>query len=219
MRHWLIFAIALVLTVGILFATVTIGIYEKEPLYKPYWENKAARDSILQDVAAVGIKVRDGDLGVVVVGFRDQIDAANRAELLSALNEVIKVADGYTVYLLPWATDNATRGFLASLYRGDFAAGDYLKGLAANITATDERLDKAYELVKTITNTYGSYRPLGGNPYSITPPIFVAVFRKDTTYVVYEPFTIGRDSTYRDWLIWVKTAFENLKKGQGKVTP
>lgn len=219
MKHWLVFAAALSVTLGVLFATIAIGKYETEHIYKPYWEDKAARESILRDVAAVGIKVQEGAAGVVVIGYRDQIGAVNREELISALNEVIKAAEGYTVYLLPWATDNTTRGFLAALYVGGFSVAEYLRGAVADVATTSEKLDRAHELVRTIVNTYGAYRPLGGSPYAMTPPIFVAVFRYDTSYVVYEPFTVGRDSTYRDWLLWVKTALENLKAGQGKVTP
>jgi len=47
----------------------------------------------------------------------------------------------------------------------------------------------------------------------------VVIFRNDTAYVVYEPFTPGRDKSFTDWFQWVKTALENLRSGQGKVTP
>ncbi|MEM1663215.1 MAG: hypothetical protein QW085_06250 [Pyrobaculum sp.] len=219
MRQWIVFAIVFLLTTAILLSTVSILGYGREPIYKPYWENKDAREAILKEAAVLGIRARDGAVGVVLVGYRDQIDAVNRGELLRAVQEVIKFADGYTVYILPWAIDNSTKSLLSSLYLGQLTLDDYLRGVVANATAISEKIERAYQLANLVAKTYGAYTPLGGATQVIVPPIYVAIFRNDTTYVVYEPFTLGRDSTFKDWLSWVETAFENLKMGQGKVFP
>lgn len=219
MNNWLVFTIAFVVTMGILFATLATGAYGKEPMYKPYWEDQAKRQAVLNYVSQIGILAQRGPQGVVIVGYRDQINTANRPELLAVLRELLKTAEGYTVYLAPWAIDNATRGYLSLLYDGKITLQDYLQGEIKNATVFTQRVDQAFELAKLVAQSYGQYRPLGGAPVAQTPPIYVVIFRNDTSYVVYEPFTIGRDRTYTDWLRWIKTAFENLRQGQGKITP
>jgi hypothetical protein len=219
MNNWLIFATAFMVTAGLLLATVATGIYGKEPIYKPYWEDPAKRKTILDETSSVGILAQRGPQGVVVVGYRDQLNATYRTELLSVLDQLLKTAEGYTVYIAPWATDNATRSYLALLYNGQLTLDEYLRGKVINDTATSPKIDLALRLANMIAHAYGSYRPWRGNPVAEVPPIYVAIFRNDTNYVVYEPFTLGRDRTFTDWFQWVKTAFENLKSGQGKVTP
>ncbi|ACB40159.1 hypothetical protein [Pyrobaculum neutrophilum] len=219
MNNWLIMAIAFAATAGLLFATLATGAYGREPLFKPYWEDQAKRQEILGKAAQIGVLAQRGSQGVVVVGYRDQLNATNRQELLATLNELLKAADGYTVYLAPWATDNATKRYLSLLYSGKIALQDYLRGRVETSTLYDQRVDQALDLATLVANTYGQYRPLGGSPVSQTPPIYVAIFRNDTSYVVYEPFTVGRDRTYADWFKWVKTAIVNLGQEQGKVTP
>jgi len=219
MNNWAIFALSLAITSGLLFATLATGAYQREPLFKPYWEDPQKRQQILTAAAQVGIEVSRGDEGVVILGYRDQIDAPNRQELLAVLNQLIKDAQGYTVYLAPWAVDNATRQYLSLLYTGQLKPEDYLRGVVINATAQSPRVDQAAKLADDIARAYGTYRPGGGPPVAPRPPIYVVIFRYDTTYVVYEPFTPGRDSTYSDWYQWVKTALENLRQGQGRVTP
>jgi len=219
MNNWVVFALGLAITAGVLFATLATGAYQREPLFKPYWEDPQKRQQILTTAAQVGIEVSRGNEGVVVVGYRDQIGAPNRQELLAMLNQLIRDAQGYTVYLAPWATDNATRQYLSLLYTGQLKPEDYLKEIVINATAQSPRVDQAAALADDIARAYGTYRPLGGQPAAPRPPIYVAIFRNDTTYVVYEPFTPGRDSTYSGWYQWVKTALENLRQGQGRVTP
>jgi hypothetical protein len=219
MNNWLIFAIALAATAGLLLATVAAGAYGKGPAYKPYWEDPNKRNAILAEASSVGILAQRGPQGVVVVGYRDQLNATYRTELLSVLSQLLKAAEGYTVYLAPWATDNATRSYLALLYNGQLTLGDYLQGKVVSGTATSPKIDQAWRLANMTAEAYGSYQPLGTRPVFQTPPIYVAIFRNDTTYVAYEPFTLGRDKSFTDWFQWVKTALENLKSGQGKVTP
>jgi len=219
MNNWLIFAIALAVTAGVLLATIATGTYGKEPVYKPYWEDPNKRNTILANASSVGILAQRGPQGVVVVGYRDQLNATYRTELLAVLNELLKTAEGYTVYLAPWATDNATKRYLALLYDGQLTLSDYLQGKVVSGMATSPKIDLAWRLANMTAYAYGSHRPLGGAAVAQIPPIYVAIFRNDTAYVVYEPFTLGRDSTFTDWFHWVKTAFENLKSGQGKVTP
>ena len=219
MNNWLIFAIALAATAGLLLATVATGMYRTEPIYKPYWEDPAKRKTILAEASTVGILAQKGPQGVVVVGYRDQLNATYRTELLSVLDQLLKTAEGYTVYIAPWAADNATRSYLALLYNGQLALNDYLRGKVVNGTAASPKIDLAWRLANMTAHAYGSYRPWGGGLIAEVPPIYVVIFRNDTTYVVYEPFTLGRDRTFTDWFQWVKTAFENLKSSQGKVTP
>lgn len=216
MNNWIVFAVALAVTLFLLLPTLATNIYSKEPAHKPYWENPAARAKILTNASAVGILAGRGSEGIVIVGYRDQLNATNRAELLAVLKEVINAARGYTIYLAPWATDNATRAYLSLLYSGKISLDDYLRGVLYNASSTMQKVDQAYALAVAIASTYGAYA--GARTVQI-PPIYVAVFRNDTSYVVYEPFTLGRDRTYADWLQWVKTALENLRQGQGKVTP
>ncbi len=217
MKNWLLFTLAFVVTLATLLATVAAG--SREPMYKPYWEDKAARQKALELISQVGVEVKRGDLGVVVVGYRDQIDAPNRGELLQTLSTLLKHVDGYTVYLAPWAIDNATKQYLSLLYLGKLSVDKYLRGEVATEAATSPNVDKALELARFLAEKYGSYHPLGGSRVFQTPPIYVVVFRNDTSYVVYEPYTFGRDSTFADWLRWVVVIFENLKVGQGKTTP
>ncbi|MGB9704703.1 MAG: hypothetical protein ACPL3C_04585 [Pyrobaculum sp.] len=219
MNNWLVFAIAFAATAAVLLATVAANVYPREPVHKPYWDNPQARQKIITDASSIGVLASRGQQGVVVLGYRDQLNATNRAELLTAIKEVLNAARGYTVYIAPWATDNATKAYLSLLYDGRLPLEDYLKGVVTNSTAISPRVEQALALAGTIAQTYGTYQPLGGAPQAQIPPIYVAVFRNDTSYVVYEPFTLGRDRTYTDWLQWVKTAFENLRQGQGKVTP
>ncbi|MFN3803545.1 MAG: hypothetical protein ACK4SY_00615 [Pyrobaculum sp.] len=215
--NWVIFVAAFVATVGLLFATLPAG--SKEPVHKPYWEDQTARQKAIQLVSQVAILAKRGDSGVVVIGYRDEINATNRAELLLVLTDVLKMAEGYTVYLAPWATDNTTRQCLSLLYGGQLALEEYLHGVVKVGQPDSTKIDGALELARFLARAYGSYRPLGGVEITPIPPIYIAVFRNDTTYVVYEPFTVGRDQTFTDWLQWVKTIFDNLKAGQDKTTP
>jgi hypothetical protein len=216
MNNWLIFATAFVVTAGLLLATVATGMYGKEPIYKPYWEDPAKRKTILAEASSVGILAQKGPQGVVVVGYRDQLNATYRTELLSVLDQLLKTAEGYTVYIAPWAADNATRSYLALLYNGQLALDDYLRGKVINGTAASPKIDLALRLANMIAHAYGSYRPWGGGLVAEVPPIYVVIFRNDTNYVVYESFTLGRDRTFTDWFQWVKAAFENLKSGRAK---
>jgi hypothetical protein len=208
MNNWIIFAIALVATAGVLFATVAMGIYEKGLAYKPYWEDVKKREAVLANASAIGILAQQGAQGVVIIGYRDQLNATHRAELLAVLAELLKTSEGYTVYLAPWATDNATRSYLALLYNGQITPAEYLQGKVINATATSPKVDEALRLAELIARSYGAYTPLGGGTVAQTPPIYVLILRNDTSYVVYEPFTLGRDKTFTDWFRWVKTAFE-----------
>jgi len=219
MNNWLIFAIALAATAAVLLATIATGAYGKEPAHKPYWEDPNRRSTILTEASSVGILAQRGPQGVVVVGYRDQLNATHRTELLAVLKELLKAAEGYTVYLAPWATDNTTRSYLAMLYNGQLTLSDYLQGKVENETATSPKIDQAWRLANMTANAYGSYQPLGARRIVQIPPIYVVIFRNDTAYVVYEPFTPGRDKSFTDWFQWVKTALENLRSGQGKVTP
>ncbi|MEM4422079.1 hypothetical protein [Pyrobaculum sp.] len=216
MNNWVIFAVALLATAGLLLGTVAAGVYSKEPIHKPYWDKPEMRQVILSNASTIGVKASEGNLGVVIIGYRDMINATNRPELLAVLREVITAARGYTVYLAPWADDNATKAYLTLLYKGTISIDDYLRGVLQNGTTVTQRVDLAKNLARTIAATYGTY---AGTRDAPAPPIYVAIFRNDTPYVVYEPFTLGRDRTYTDWLQWVITALENLKQGQGRVTP
>ncbi|MFN7105127.1 MAG: hypothetical protein ACK4M3_00840 [Pyrobaculum sp.] len=215
--NWVVFMAALVATAGLLFATLPAG--SKEPVHKLYWEDQTARQNAIQLVSQVAILTKRGDSGVVIVGYRDEINATNRAELLQVLSNVLKMAEGYTVYLAPWATDGVTRQYLSLLYNNKLTLEEYLHGVVKIEHENSTKIDGALELARFLAKVYGSYKPLGGSVAVQTPPIYIAVFRNDTTYVVYEPFTVGRDQTFTDWLQWVKTIFDNLKTGQGRVTP
>lgn len=220
MNNWAVFAAALAITACALFATLATGAYERGPVYKPYWEDERAREEILAAASRVGVLAARGTEGVVLVGYRDQLNAPNRAELLAALRGLLETARGYTVYLAPWAEDNETKGYLSLLYNGGISPGDYLAGSAANRTAAPSpRVEQALSLARRVAETYGLYRPLGGGLAVRIPPIYAAVFRNDTSYVVYEPFTPGRDRTFRDWLGWVRNALENLRRGRGRAAP
>lgn len=218
MNNWVLFAIALVATGALLFATLAMQ-YPREPLFKPYWEDQKARQQILTNVTQIGIQVARGDRGVVIIGYRDMLNAPRRGELLAVLSRLIANARGYTVYLAPWADDNATRLYLSLLYSGKISAEQYLQGVVKNGTALHPNVDKALNLAKAIAQTYGSYRPLGAGSVANIPPIYAAIFRNDTSYVVYEPFTLGRDKNFSDWAAWVISAIEMLNRGQGRATP
>jgi hypothetical protein len=170
MNNWLIFAIALAATAGSLLATVATGMYGKEPIYKPYWEDPAKRKTILAEASSVGILAQTGPQGVVVVGYHDQLNATYRTELLSVLDQLLKTAEGYTVYIAPWAADNATRSYLALLYNGQLTLDDYLRGKVINGTATSPKIDLALRLANMAAHAYGSYRPWGGGPVAEVPP-------------------------------------------------
>ncbi|MEZ0319098.1 MAG: hypothetical protein ABWK05_03765 [Pyrobaculum sp.] len=215
MNNWAVFALAFVVTVALLFSTLAANVYSKEPLFKPPWEDQAARQAIIANASKIGIKAGSGPQGVVIVGYKDALGASNRLELLTTLRQLLDAASGYTVYLAPWAEDNATKAYLSLLYEGRLTLQEYLQGVVKNATGTSPRVDQALSLAKYVASVY-RYQ---GTNYVPTPPIYVVVYRNDTTYVVYEPFTPGRDQTYGDWFQWVKTALENLRQGQGKTTP
>lgn len=215
MRGWILAVLAFAATAGLLFATVSLGIYRKGPDFQPYWEDQAKRLQIISQ-ATVGIRASEGDRGIVIVGYRDQLNATNRQQLLQTLSSLLSDARGYTVILAPWADDNATRAYLALLYAGRVALASYLAG---NVTAegavgNSTAVEAARQLALNIQQAYG-YR----SPYPAAPPIYVLILPSYTQYVVYEPYQPLRDSSYADWYRWVRTAIANLNAGQGRVTP
>lgn len=214
MRSWMVAALAFVVTAGLLFATASVGIYKRGASFQPYWEDQAKKQQILSQ-ARVGIRVADGDRGVIILGYRDQLNATNRPQLLTTLSYLLSDARGYTVILAPWASDNATRAYLALLYAGRIGVDSYLRGEVTSGSGGNETaVELARQLAVNISQMYGYL----GQP-ELAPPIYVLIMPAYTSYVVYEPYQPLRDSSYLDWYGWVRTAIANLNAGQGRVTP